>query len=116
MKKKRWSMLALAAIAACAPKAAQRPAGEVAITVTDEGFQPERVTVPKGAPVTLVFTRKSDQTCATDVTFARLGKSYPLPLNKSVRVPRRHGHARLRVPDGHVPGHDRGGEEQQLSA
>ena len=84
--KRVLASLVLVTICACAPKAAKGPAGEVAIAITDEGFQPERVTVAKNAPVTLVFTRKSDQTCITDVIFGRLGKSYPLPLNQPVRV------------------------------
>ena len=78
--------LALVVTCACAQKVATGPAGEVAITVTDDGFRPERVDVPKGAPLTLVFTRTSDKTCATDVIFGRLGKTYPLPLNQPVRV------------------------------
>jgi plastocyanin domain-containing protein len=79
-------LLMIPATYACAPKVARAPAGDVAITVTEDGFKPERVDVPKGAPVTLVFTRTSDQTCITDVTFARLGKTYALPLNQAVRV------------------------------
>ena len=80
------TLLAMVALGGCAPRAARGPASEVAITVTDDGFRPERVSVAKNAPVTLVFTRKSDQTCVTDVIFGRLGKSYPLPLNQPVRV------------------------------
>ena len=80
------ALLALASVWGCAPRPAPGPSSEVAIAVTADGFQPASVTVPKGAPVTLVFTRKTDETCITDVTFARLGKSYPLPLNRPVRV------------------------------
>jgi plastocyanin domain-containing protein len=82
----RWTLLFLLAAASCAPRAARGPAGEVAITVTDEGFVPAQSTVPKGVPITLIFTRKSNETCVTDVVFGRLGKSYPLPLNQPVRV------------------------------
>lgn len=38
----------------------------IEITVTAEGFQPGNVSVPKGEPVTLVFTRKTEKTCATE--------------------------------------------------
>lgn len=82
-----WLPLVLLPALSCAPQPrATGPASEVAIAVTDDGFVPAQANVPKGAPVTLVFTRKSDQTCVTDVTFGRLGKSYPLPLNQPVRV------------------------------
>ncbi len=37
------------------------------IAVTDKGFEPREVTVPAGKQVTLVFDRKTDQTCAKDV-------------------------------------------------
>ena len=34
----------------------------------------------------LVFTRKTDQTCATEVVFPALKQRHPLPLNQPVRV------------------------------
>ena len=87
---KRSSGAALAILLACALGCAPRPspksAGEVAITITDDGFEPARSVVPKGKPLTLVFTRKSDQTCVTDVTIGRLAKTVALPMNQSVRV------------------------------
>jgi plastocyanin domain-containing protein len=60
--------------------------GEVAIEVTDEGFVPATVTVPKGKPATLVFTRKVDGTCATSVVFTASGEKHDLPLKQAVRV------------------------------
>jgi plastocyanin domain-containing protein len=38
----------------------------IEIKVTDNGFEPENVTVPAGKPVTLVFERKVERTCATE--------------------------------------------------
>jgi plastocyanin domain-containing protein len=68
---------------------ARHPAGgrEVAISVTEDGFVPATVHVKRGEPVTLVITRRTDATCATSAVFAGTGKSYPLPLNKPVRIP-----------------------------
>jgi len=40
----------------------------------------------KGKAVTLVMTRKTDQTCAKEVLFPSLNKRYPLPLNQAVRI------------------------------
>jgi hypothetical protein len=41
----------------------------VEIAVTANGFEPAKVAVEKGAPSTLVFTRKTDATCAKEVVF-----------------------------------------------
>ncbi len=87
---KRSSGVALAILLACAlgcaPHSTPKRSGEVPISITDDGFEPARSVVPKGTPLTLVFTRKSDQTCVTDVTFGRLAKTVALPMNQPVRV------------------------------
>jgi plastocyanin domain-containing protein len=63
------------------------PAGrEIAVDVTDQGFEPAEVRVPAGEPVTLVLTRKTDQTCATEVVFQSLHRRYKLPLGRPVRI------------------------------
>jgi plastocyanin domain-containing protein len=54
--------------------------------VTDRGFEPAETKVPKGRPVTLVVTRTTDQTCATEMVFAGLEKRHDLPLNQPVRI------------------------------
>ena len=59
---------------------------EVHVDVTDKGFEPADVKVPAGQAVTLVMTRKTDQTCAKEVVFASLDQRYPLPLNQPVRI------------------------------
>ena len=84
---------------------------EVRVTVTDNGFEPEFVTVEKGRPATLVITRKVEATCATEAVFAATGKKYPLPLNQDVRIPIETAHGRdaaLRVRHGHVSRRRRG--------
>ena len=61
--------------------------GEIPITADDKGFRPSSVTVPKGAPATLVFTRTTDETCATEVVFPELGVTKELPKGTPVKIP-----------------------------
>ena len=56
------------------------------IAVTDTGFAPASITVPAGKPVTLVVTRKTDQTCAKEIVFPDQGIRKPLPLNEAVEI------------------------------
>lgn len=70
-------------------KAPSTPAGErVAISVTEKGFEPENISVPSGKPVTLVFTRRTDSTCAREVVIPLDGQKIEkkLPLNEAVAV------------------------------
>lgn len=60
--------------------------GPVSVAVNEEGFQPSRIEVPRGDPVTLRFTRTTEKTCATEVAFPELGLKKPLPLNQPVDV------------------------------
>ena len=80
--RKLFAAAALALLAGCMPAGPK----EVQLTVTDMGFQPNRVTIKKGQAAVLVITRKTDQTCATEVIFAETGRKYDLPLNQPVRV------------------------------
>jgi plastocyanin domain-containing protein len=43
------------------------------IAVTDTGFAPASITIPAGKPVTIVVTRKTDQTCAKEIVFPDQG-------------------------------------------
>ncbi len=61
-----------------------------AITVTDSGYTPDRIEIPRGEPVVLVFTRTSETTCAVDVHFTlpdgtRIDRR--LPLGEHVEIP-----------------------------
>lgn len=58
----------------------------VLVTVTDAGFEPQRVTVKPGIPVRITFTRTSDKTCATQVVFPSLKIERDLPLNTPVAI------------------------------
>jgi len=81
------------------PKPAAKPAAKpaptsrrIAITVTDRGFEPARVTVGRNEAVTLVFRRTSTKTCATDVHMTLPGGGrvdQQLPLDQAVAVPLR---------------------------
>ena len=90
----RWIRLAAAALtlAACSKPSediTSKPpnaAGEVAIRVDDKGFTPSAVTAPKGKPLTLVFTRTTDETCAKEVVFPELNIEKPLPKDTPVRI------------------------------
>ena len=74
-------------LTACAKHPRSTAGGvRVAITVTEEGFRPPVVTVPAGQPVTLVVTRTTDQTCATDFVMPDRGIKQALPLNHPVEI------------------------------
>jgi plastocyanin domain-containing protein len=62
-------LIPLTLVAACkkdAPATSSDPT-RFAISVTENGFEPESVDVPAGKPVTLVFDRKTDATCAKSI-------------------------------------------------
>jgi plastocyanin domain-containing protein len=80
-------LLALVAMPAFAdaPAKPQR----IEITVTRSGFEPEQIKVPAKTPVTLVFTRKTDRTCAKEVIIkldATKKIERELPLDKAVEI------------------------------
>ena len=61
----------------------------VDIKVTQKGFEPDDVSVPAGKPVTLVFERTTDETCAKEVILqladgSKIDKQ--LPLNTPVEI------------------------------
>jgi len=58
----------------------------IAITLTEQGFQPEEVTVTAGQPVKLVVTRVTERTCATEFVMKEHHINKPLPLNTPVEI------------------------------
>ncbi|HLQ67797.1 MAG TPA: cupredoxin domain-containing protein [Candidatus Limnocylindrales bacterium] len=60
--------------------------GDIPVLITEKGFEPSRIEVPKGANATLVFTRMTDNTCATEIVIAGTGARLKLPLNKPIRI------------------------------
>jgi plastocyanin domain-containing protein len=78
----------LALLAGCTQESQKEAAdsARIAITVTENGFEPATVTVPVGKPVTLVVTRTTTKTCATDLVMASQGINRPLPLGQAVEI------------------------------
>jgi plastocyanin domain-containing protein len=78
----------LAILAGCAQESQKGAAdtGRIAITVTENGFEPATVTAQAGKPVTLVVTRTTTKTCATELVMAAEGINQPLPLGQPVEI------------------------------
>ncbi len=82
-------MVTLAAsllLAACQQNRTGQSGSEVKVDVTDKGFEPAEVKVPAGQPITLVMTRKTDQTCIKEVLFENPSQRVELPLNEPVSI------------------------------
>jgi len=58
----------------------------VQIDITAEGFSPAAVTVEPNAPVELVFTRLTDNTCAKEIVIPELKIKKALPLKEPVSI------------------------------
>lgn len=56
------------------------------IVVTEQGFEPAKVTLRADTPARLVFTRTTEKTCGTEVVFPSLGFKRALPLNEPVPI------------------------------
>ncbi len=69
-----------------APAAAAAGPRVVELSVTEQGYEPSPVTLTKGQPVKLVVTRKTEQTCATEVVMDGYNINTPLPLNQPVEI------------------------------
>jgi RND family efflux transporter MFP subunit len=67
------------------PPGAQ-PVQSATIAVTEQGFEPAKVTLRAGTPVRLVFTRTTDKTCGTEVVVPSLGIKRAVPLNEPVTI------------------------------
>ncbi|MBM3465825.1 MAG: hypothetical protein FJX76_27360, partial [Armatimonadetes bacterium] len=56
------------------------------VDITSSGYEPSTITVRKGEPTVIEFTRKTDATCGTEVVFPALGLKTALPLNQPRKV------------------------------
>ena len=54
--------------------------------VTEKGYEPSSLKVKAGEPVTLKITRKTNATCAREITVPSQKLKVDLPLNKEVTV------------------------------
>jgi RND family efflux transporter MFP subunit len=62
------------------------PAQTASVSVTEQGFVPVNVTLRGGVPARIIFTRKTDATCATAVVFPDFKIKKALPLGKPVVI------------------------------
>lgn len=66
-----------------------KDASRIEIAVTKRGFDPDSINVPAKKPLTLVFTRKTEQTCTKSIVVnVDDGKKIEreLPLDKPVEI------------------------------
>jgi cobalt-zinc-cadmium efflux system membrane fusion protein len=56
------------------------------IVVSEQGFEPAKVTLRAGVPARLSFVRTTDNTCGTEVVFPSLNIKRALPLNQPVEI------------------------------
>jgi RND family efflux transporter MFP subunit len=56
------------------------------IELTEQGYEPSKVTVRAGAPARITFVRMTDNTCGTEITFPSLNIRRPLPLKQPVDI------------------------------
>lgn len=63
-----------------------KQARTIELSVTDRGFEPSPVNVKANEPLKLVVTRKTDDTCATDIVIKDYGIQKALPLNQPVTI------------------------------
>ena len=84
------AFISATASADTAPKKNAKDPSRIEITVNKRGFDPGEVHVPANKPLTLVFTRTTEQTCTKSVVLTLDdGKKLEreLPLDQAVEVP-----------------------------
>jgi plastocyanin domain-containing protein len=69
-----------------APVVRAGPDNRVELAVTELGFEPSPVRVRAGTPLTLVVTRKTEHTCATELVVPGTAVKVALPLDVPVSV------------------------------
>jgi len=80
------SALALAVSLAVSLAGCSREQGPVKITASQNGYEPPTVYARAGQPLTLIVTRVTDQTCATEFVLPDENLNVPLPLNEPVVI------------------------------
>jgi plastocyanin domain-containing protein len=85
MRGKAIFITAALAAAACGERA-PRAREPVRITVTKNGYEPWKVEARSGEPLTLVVTRTTDETCATELVLPEYGIDRKLPLGEPVTI------------------------------
>jgi cobalt-zinc-cadmium efflux system membrane fusion protein len=76
--------------ATSASPTAERNSSETAqtakVVVSEQGYEPAKVTLRAGTPARITFVRTTDKTCGTEVVFPSLKIKRPLPLNQPVVI------------------------------
>ena len=67
-------------------KAANGPGGAIQITVSENGYEPESISVKIGQPVKLAFYRADAKNCGDEVVFAKQNIRKKLPVGETVLV------------------------------
>lgn len=80
------AVLAAAMVIAGCKERGPAPGEPVRITVTKNGYEPWRVEARQGVPLTLVVTRTTDETCATELVLPEYGIDQKLPLHQPVTI------------------------------
>jgi plastocyanin domain-containing protein len=79
-------LLAISCKQQAQPEAQSATPGIKAVTVTERGFEPDRIQAAAGEQLTLRFTRKAERTCADAVQIEGDPVKHVLPLNAPVDV------------------------------
>jgi membrane fusion protein, heavy metal efflux system len=56
------------------------------IVVSEQGYEPAKITLRTGVPARITFVRTTDKTCGTEVVFPSLNIKRALPLNEQVTI------------------------------
>ena len=56
------------------------------VKITERGFEPDRVAVPRGASAAVTFVRTTDATCAKEVAIPSMNIRRALPMNQPVTI------------------------------
>jgi hypothetical protein len=56
------------------------------VTVSDQGYEPAKLSLRAEVPARVTFVRTSDKTCGTEVVFPSLNIRRELPLNQPVDI------------------------------
>lgn len=84
---KSYFLVAMIALQTLAVAHAAAEKKTVQLIVTEKGFEPDAIKVAPDTELTLSITRKTDVTCAREITIpAKNIKKKELPLNKAVTI------------------------------
>ena len=65
---------------------AKAKAQVISLSVTEDGFVPADIKLKKGVAYSLVVTRQTDKTCATQISIPDYAEATDLPLNVPVTI------------------------------